>query len=393
MGAVYLARQLIVDRPVALKVLKPDVVGKPGAVERFMAEAKAVSQLRNPHTVTLYDVGHTDNGELYYAMEFIDGGSVAEAVAAGPMPWQRALGVVAQVAESLAEAHDRGIYHRDIKPDNVLLDTQHGGRDFARVVDFGIAKLQNDGVDLTQTGMILGTPAYLSPEQARGKLVDGQTDIYSLGVVLYEMLTGRRPFRDREITTLLFKHVHQPAPSLREALPELSTPAEVDALVQDMLAKDPLDRPRSARTLQARIAEILEPPVPPPPANPRIARVAAGLAGSVLIAGGVLAFIGSGSMPTDPDARVIPPVPHDSGLIDVGHPSDSAGDGTWLDARPLPRDVSSAPKKLQRSKPRRSKRSKSARPPRPTSVRPAEPTRGEEPGAIDDISNRVSDQF
>ena len=303
MGAVYRARQKIVNRPVALKILKPDAAAKPGAVDRFLAEAQAVSQLKNPHTVTLFDVGHTDGNQLYYAMERIEGEPLSIVIARGPLPWRRALTIASQIAESLGEAHGRGIYHRDIKPDNVLLEAGHVEDDFVKVVDFGIAKLQDESVVRTKTGIILGTPAYLSPEQARADEVDGRTDIYSLGVVLFEMLAGRLPFKDQKVTALLLRHVNEPAPSLCKVHPELETPSEVDALVQDMMAKDPEDRPSSAQALRDRIATLLEPSIPPPPPA-WMQWLLAGLAVTVAIGASLWVFTDDPPPPPQPDGQV-----------------------------------------------------------------------------------------
>ena len=390
MGSVYLARQEMVDRPVALKVLKPDIATDKSAVERFVAEARAVSLLRNPHTVTLYDVGRTADDQLYYAMELIEGATLAEVIAQGPLPWPRALRIVRQVAESLAEAHELGIFHRDIKPDNVLLDAGHGGRDFARVVDFGIAKLQNDQVNLTQTGTVLGTPAYLSPEQARGDPVDGQTDIYSLGVFLFEMLAGRRPFEDRKVTALLLKHVNEPAPSVRDSCPNQAIPPEIDALVQMMMAKDPLDRPPSARVLQSYITEMLKPVPAPQPRPGRLVWIAGGVALVGLAVAGWLASgdesggVGTSDASAAPDAAVVTDV---STAISTESEFDVA---TLLDAQSP--DAMHPPDVRTRRRPKRPRGPRTRTPP-PRPRPDAKPPK-QEPESVEDLDPfKVEDSF
>lgn len=249
MGVVYRARQLLVDRAVALKILPRDLADDAAAARRFTNEAKAISQLRHPNIVTLYDFGLVEDGRPFIAMEFVDGRTLTELIKEGPLEVPLAVGIVRQVACALQAAHDMGIVHRDIKADNVMIERRLIGSDQVRVLDFGIAR--NQGVDqrLTQTGVVYATPQYCSPEQALAQPLDPRSDLYSLGVLFFEMLTGRLPFTDKLGPLLLHKHINEPAPRMSVAAPELALPAALDRIVDALLSKDPDRRPGSARAL------------------------------------------------------------------------------------------------------------------------------------------------
>jgi serine/threonine-protein kinase len=260
MGAVYEAVQQPLDRRIALKVIKRSLTDEPVAVKRFIQEAQAAAALSHPHIVTLHDFGQTDDGTLYIAMEFLEGKSVRQELAAhGAMPWQRTVPIVVDVCQALLEAHQRGIIHRDLKPDNIMLLQAAGRSDYAKVVDFGVAKLLDrpDGQStLTGTGMVVGTPGYISPEQINGVTDDARSDLYALGVVWFEMLTNRSPFEDKTPMKLVVKHLTEKPPQPSHLFPEGNIPPEVDALVYRLLAKEPASRGEGSAQLLAQLQEL-----------------------------------------------------------------------------------------------------------------------------------------
>ena len=262
MGAVYRARQRNMDRDVAIKVLLGNVSGHQTVVTRFHREALAISRLKHPNTIQIYDFGETDDGRLYIAMEFLEGVSMhATLEHEGVLSVRRALRITSQVAKSLREAHAKGIVHRDLKPDNIFLQSVGEESDFVKVLDFGVAKTldeNEEGTDLTKTGTIFGTPKYMSPEQARGSRIDVRADLYAIGVVLYEMLAGRVPFDAESSLGILIKHIQEPHPSLDQVRPDLVFPDDVHTLVDRLLAKRPEDRLQSAEALIREIARIEE---------------------------------------------------------------------------------------------------------------------------------------
>ena len=267
MGAVYRAYQLSMQREVAMKVLLSAVADDDSSVQRFIREARSAAQLRSPHTVVLYDFGETAGGELFIAMELLSGKSLEELLThTGQIPVPMALDIVGQVCLSLEEAHSKGIIHRDLKPANIMLETGPDGRPMAKVVDFGIAKvLDLTATALTQEGLICGTPAYMAPEQALGKEIGPHTDIYSLGIVLYEMLSGRRPFEHASAAALLVMQATDPAPSLLSTCPDMDFLSEAESVVACCLKKEPAERFVSAAELRAaceRLAASLTPGKP-----------------------------------------------------------------------------------------------------------------------------------
>ncbi len=262
MGVVYKAHQASVDRDVAIKVLMPDMVQDESLIKRFELEAKAASRLVHPNTITVYDFGR--EGELLYiVMELLQGGSLEELISqSGQLDPERASLIAIQVCKSLAEAHSKGIVHRDIKPDNIFLQAIEAERDLVKVLDFGVAKLRDRGgmqdVTLTQAGIIFGTPKYMSPEQAKAKTLDGRTDLYSLGVVIYEMLMGDVPFRAPDPVSILIQHVHDPPPPFHEKRPDLHVPARLEAIVMKSLEKDRDDRYEKVEGLRADLELFLK---------------------------------------------------------------------------------------------------------------------------------------
>jgi len=253
MGAVYRARQISVNRDVALKVLRAELAEDEESVRRFETEAAAVSRLRHPNTVRFYDYRQTTGGELFIVTEYLHGAPLTAYLDAGSLDLQRAMRVIDQVCASLSEAHAMGVLHRDVKPANVFVD-RVDDHDLVKVLDFGLAKLGETAADVSAPGRMIGTPAYMSPEQVRGDPVDHRTDIYSVGVMLYQLLTRRTPFIGDTPITVCFKHLHEPPPSLTEVAPWAEIPAPVEALVMRMLAKDPNERPSSMLEVRRALA-------------------------------------------------------------------------------------------------------------------------------------------
>jgi len=257
MGEVWRAEHRMLARDAAIKLVRGREGGIPrDLVARFEREAKATAALRSPHTVQLYDFGRSDDGAFYYVMELLDGFTLDRLVERyGPLVPERVVHVLVQACRSLAEAHAAGLVHRDIKPGNIFLCRYGGEADFVKVVDFGLVKDVSTGgaTNLTQTGLIAGTPAYMPPEMALGREVDGRADLYALGCVGYFLLTGQPVFDRKTALETLHDHTSTPPvpPSRRVATP---VPADLEAVLLDCLAKDPADRPEGARVLEARLA-------------------------------------------------------------------------------------------------------------------------------------------
>src|SRR3954454_19747056 len=257
MSTVYCALDTLLERNVALKVLHPHYGDDEEYVERFRREARSVAQLSHPNIVTVIDRGESD-AQQYIVFEYVDGESLKQLVdRAGPLPARRVVELGVQMADALAFAHQHGLVHRDVKPQNVLINSEGE----ARVTDFGIARSLDVEHGVTQTGTVLGTSNYLSPEQARGQTVTPATDVYSLGVVLYELLTGEVPFPGETFVAVAMKHINEEPPSVLEKRPD--TPARLVYIVERALAKDPADRFPSmdafAADLRACLAAIGEP--------------------------------------------------------------------------------------------------------------------------------------
>ncbi len=259
MGVVYRAEQTAIGRTVALKVLHAHLTRDESLHARFHNEAAASSRLTHPNTVTIYDFGKTESGSLYIAMEFVKGKSLDDEILDnGALEWRRSCRLAVQICGSLRDAHDNSIVHRDLKPENIMLCDRGGETDVVKVLDFGIAKiLEDDGTDqrkaLTKTGMVFGTPQYMSPEQIRGEQVDHRTDIYSLGVILYQMLAGELPFTADMPMGVLSKHLMDIPPPFATSRPGSDIPAAVEAIVMSTLAKTVDDRPQSMKELANRL--------------------------------------------------------------------------------------------------------------------------------------------
>jgi len=262
MGSVYRAAQPAMNREVAIKILHPKLAGRKDLTSRFRREARAMSQLTHPNTVRVFMYGELDDdGSLYIVMEMLEGRNLNQRVRReGPMPPSKAIPILTQVCGALQEAHEMGIVHRDLKPENIFLSTQGGIADFPKVLDFGLAKvterqMQPGSVILTQEGMVFGTPEFMSPEQAQGRTLDARSDIYSLAVILYEVLTGKLPFDAKTPMEYIQKHVTEAIIPLSQRRPELKLPVELDGVLEKALAKNPQHRYQSA----AEFAEALRP--------------------------------------------------------------------------------------------------------------------------------------
>src|SRR4051812_27102290 len=261
MGSVYKAIQPAMNRMVAVKILHPKLTNRKDLVSRFRREARAMSHLSHPNTVKVLLYGELDDGALYIVMEYLEGKNLNQVVRKeGPLPPERAVPILIQVCGALQEAHLQGIIHRDLKPENIFLSTNGGLRDYPKVLDFGLAKvtereLRPGSIMLTQEGMVFGTPEFMSPEQAQGKTLDARSDIYSLAVILYELLTGKLPFTAKTPMEYIQKHVTEPIIPLSERVPGLSFPNELDAVLARALSKKPEQRFQTA----ADFAEALRP--------------------------------------------------------------------------------------------------------------------------------------
>lgn len=257
MGHVYLARDVGLDRPVAIKLLPRRDASRPEVRDQFLQEARTAAKLSHPNIVPIYAVEHTGDFVLF-VMAYIDGETLATRIARGPLPVRDATRILREVTWGLAYAHAQGVVHRDVKPDNILLEN---GTDRALVADFGIAKVRDDA----ETGAeVRGTPEYMSPEHATGETVDQRSDIYSLGVLAFTMLAGRPPFVSESVPELLAHHIRSPIPSLMEHAP--GVPRRLARIVERCLAKDPDDRPRSCEELVETLGGIAHRQADAPPA-------------------------------------------------------------------------------------------------------------------------------
>ena len=261
MGAVYKAAQPAMNRMVAVKILHPKLTNRKDLVSRFRREARAMSHLEHPNTVKVFLYGELDDGALYIVMEYLEGRNLNQVVRKeGPLPIERAAPILIQVCGALQEAHLQGIIHRDLKPENVFLSTNGGLRDYPKVLDFGLAKvtereLRPGSVMLTQEGMVFGTPEFMSPEQAQGKTLDARSDIYSLAVILYEVLTGKLPFDAKLPMEYIQAHVTKVPIALDDRVQGKKFPAGLGAVIARALEKSADKRYPSA----AAFAQALKP--------------------------------------------------------------------------------------------------------------------------------------
>jgi serine/threonine-protein kinase len=268
MGTVYRAIQAPIGRPVAIKILRSDRAVDEGSRARFLREARANSSLASPNTVTVFDFGQSESGDFFLAMELLEGESLGERIRrVGRLDPDEAIDTAMQALHSLAEAHAKGIIHRDLKPDNVFFAHAHASgkrSEIVKVLDFGIAKMMDAGENHpmsaveTQAGTVFGTPRYMSPEQAQGKSLDARSDLYSLGVVLYHMMTGRPPFIDDDAIVVMARHIKTAPPAMSDVAPDANISPEVEHAVMRMLSKEPGKRPQSAEAMLVELARALE---------------------------------------------------------------------------------------------------------------------------------------
>jgi eukaryotic-like serine/threonine-protein kinase len=267
MGTVYRARQEGTGRDVALKILRGERAYDASSKARFEREARANSVLASPYTVTVFDFGVAEDGSLFLAMEMLEGESLGHRLRREKrMSPREAVRFSREALLSLAEAHRKGIIHRDIKPDNLFLarapaDDGSNVSEICKVLDFGIAKVVRDegGVDAlqTQAGTVFGTPRFMSPEQAQGKPLDARSDLYSLGIILYQMLTGRPPFEDEDAVIVMAQHIKSPPPPMAEVAPDANVPPALEQVVLCALSKDPAHRPASAEQFVQMLEQAL----------------------------------------------------------------------------------------------------------------------------------------
>jgi len=278
MGVVYRARHVLIDRIVAVKLIRPDLRGETHLRAWMLREARAANRVDHAHIIDIHDIGETEEGELYLVMEYLVGTSLSSELARGSMPLARGVDILEQMCAALARAHDLGVVHRDLKSDNILLTTRGGRKDFVKILDFGLAHLAMDP-RLAPKGAVFGTPEYMSPEQARGEEANAQSDLYALGVLFFEMLTGQLPFRSDDRETLLEMQRTAAAPKPRTLKPDVLPTAE--AIVVKLLEKDRRKRYQDAHHLHEELKGLQRslpatpwdvgatgdnaPPPPPPP--------------------------------------------------------------------------------------------------------------------------------
>ncbi len=260
MGQVYLAEHVKMGRKAALKVMNPGMNQDPDAIARFNREAANASRLNHPNVCAVYDFGETPDGLIYLAMEFVEGQSLTALIEkTGSLPAPRAASIIHQAADALGVAHDYGIVHRDIKPDNIMIAKGRDGSDLVKVVDFGIAKASSsDAQKVTKTGLVVGTPEYMSPEQLAGDVLDGRSDIYSLGLVAFNCLTGTLPFPSKSAQEAMIMRLTDKPKTLAEMKPEVSWPAELQTVLDKALARDASDRYQNAPEFGRDISRATE---------------------------------------------------------------------------------------------------------------------------------------
>jgi serine/threonine-protein kinase len=260
MGRVYRAEQTALGRTVAVKIIHPHLVGEENAAARFITESRAASRLNHPNSVGIIDFGKSPDGQLYLVMEFLRGKDLARvSYEEGPLPFRRIIDVLRQTLAALAEAHNENIIHRDLKPENIILEPVRSGGDFVKVVDFGLAKIRADTTQpsITSPGIVCGTPEYMSPEQARGDPLDARSDLYAVGVILYQLLTGRLPFEAESPTQVVLAHLTRPPVDPRVLAPDRKIPDPLAEIALRALSKDPKDRYQDSDDLSAALATAL----------------------------------------------------------------------------------------------------------------------------------------
>jgi serine/threonine-protein kinase len=246
MGIVYRARHVLIDRVVAVKLIRPDLRGETHLRAWMLREARAATRVDHAHIIDIHDIGETEDGELYLVMEYLVGTPLSAEISRGPMPIQRAVDILEQMGAALARAHDLGVVHRDLKSDNILLTARGGRKDFVKILDFGLAALAHDP-RLAPKGAVFGTPEYMSPEQARGEQAGPQSDLYALGILFFEMLTGQLPFRSSDRDTLL--EMQRTSPAAKPSSLRKDCHPVAERIITRLLEKDPRRRYRDGHHL------------------------------------------------------------------------------------------------------------------------------------------------
>ncbi len=351
MGDVYLGEHAIIGKKVAVKIMHPQYSEDREVVDRFLQEARSASRIGHANIVDIADYGQTEDGRVFLVMEYLEGMELGDVLfREGRLGWQRACRIAIQVCNALQAAHEKNVIHRDLKPGNIFLTTFAGQPDFVKVIDFGIAKVldENEGHKMTKTGMILGTPDYMSPEQATGKLVTPATDIYSLGVILYEMLTGKPPFESDSFMGVLSQHMFDPPPPLRERCPDALIPQALENITLKALAKAPEDRFGSMKEFAEALSAMDDsgngPPITvpafrpiamPPARRPRWMIAWAALIGVLLVAALAVWFLQKSKEPPADEMQGSAPPP----AAPQDMPAENApppGSETSMDASAVP---------------------------------------------------------
>ncbi len=260
MGKVFRARQLSLDKVVVLKVLRHTLLSDERTVARFQREAKAASRLNHPNSISVLDFGQAEDGALYIAMEYVAGQDLHQILSREwPLNEGRVVRIVSQVLSALSDAHGAGVIHRDLKPENIMVEPRRNEPDFVKVLDFGIAKITDstdDGPALTRAGFVCGTPEYMSPEQARGSQLDHRSDLYAVGVILYQLMTGLLPFESDSAVGFATKHLTEEPPPPTRRRPDARISPAMERLILRALSKNPADRPASAEAFKAELQAV-----------------------------------------------------------------------------------------------------------------------------------------
>nr|WP_216627033.1 serine/threonine-protein kinase [Corallococcus exercitus] len=260
MGKVYRARQLALDKVVVLKVLRHTLLSDERTVARFQREAKAASRLNHPNSISVLDFGQADDGALFIAMEYVAGQDLHQLLSREwPLGEARVVRIVLQILSALSDAHGAGVIHRDLKPENIMVEQRRNEPDFVKVLDFGIAKItdsQDEGPALTRAGFVCGTPEYMSPEQARGAVLDHRSDLYAVGVILYQLMTGLLPFESDSAVGFATKHLTEEPPPPTRRRPDARISPGMERLILRVLSKDPDDRPANAAAFKTELLAV-----------------------------------------------------------------------------------------------------------------------------------------